>query len=74
MNELYQLLLNAWAEECGYQFGRTLPMNIITDTGCGHAVAEGEKPLTLLNGDKARKFIITYYLEKGTTHEETAIN
>jgi hypothetical protein len=57
---LYDTLTNAWVAECMSEVGRTLPMNAITERGCGHVVPEASDPIVLLDGRKTRKFIINY--------------
>ena len=57
---LYYTLTNAWVAECINEVGRTLPMNTITEYGCGYAVPDNSEPIVLLDGHKTREFIINY--------------
>ena len=57
---LYYTLTNAWVAECINEVGRTLPMNTITEHGCGHKVPDEDDPIVMLDGHITRKFIIKY--------------
>lgn len=74
MNEIYQAITNAWAAECIYMVGHTLPMNTITEHGCGHAVADSDEPLQLRTGEVARLFTLRYDLGSNPEYEQYAIN
>ena len=74
MNELYQLITNAWVAECVDMFGHPLPMNTITEHGCGHQVADDADPLLLRNGDVTRLFTLRYELRSNYYGTETTLN
>lgn len=57
---LYTTITNAWVEKCIEEFGHTLPMNNVTENGCGHLVADDNPALTLHSGRKIRQFTLTY--------------
>jgi hypothetical protein len=76
MNKFYQTLTNAWVAECVSRFGHTLPINFISENGCGYKITEGEQPIYALNGERRYKeFKITYnYRSKTYDNYKTAIN
>lgn len=67
---LYTVITNAWVAECIEEFGRTLPMNNVTENGCGHSVAEGAPSLTTRSGREIRAFTLMYNV--GDKYDNTA--